>query len=262
YNTGFDDLAAKVSSTGVTNWYLTDNLGSVRNLTDGAGALVGTLAYDAFGKVTSTSGTTDRKGYTGRDKDPLTGLMDYRARSTYDPATGRFYSEDPLGQAAGDPNEYRYVRNFVTGATDPSGDYLYIENEGDIQKWSDFLKQHGVEHSISPGGIVYVPSEFKDALRRALESEIPKDGPTAWMIDAILKAAFEGDLGENNIFLFGVPGSDWGPAFGKRRFDTEADLRALRHRHNEAGGDYFGEKDGQGARGRERPPPVGGAASR
>ncbi|HJZ94793.1 MAG TPA: SBBP repeat-containing protein [Gemmataceae bacterium] len=258
YNTGFDDLAAKVSSTGVTNWYLTDNLGSVRNLTDGAGALVGTLAYDAFGKVTSTSGTTDRKGYTGRDKDPLTGLMDYRARSTYDPATGRFYSEDPLGQAAGDPNEYRYVRNFVTGATDPSGDYLYIENEGDIQKWSDFLKQHGVEHSISPGGIVYVPSEFKDALRRALESEIPKDGPTAWMIDAILKAAFEGDLGENNIFLFGVPGSDWGPAFGKRRFDTEADLRALRHRHNEAVDDYLRKKYGERREARIDPLPSEG----
>src|SRR5262249_32850290 len=44
----------------------------------------------------------------------------YRAR-WYDPTTGRFQSEDPMGFAAGDANFYRYAGNDPTGVTDPSG---------------------------------------------------------------------------------------------------------------------------------------------
>ena len=39
----------------------------------------------------------------------------------YDPATGRWTSEDPMGFAAGDANLARHVGNHATGATDPSG---------------------------------------------------------------------------------------------------------------------------------------------
>ena len=38
----------------------------------------------------------------------------------YDPSTGRFLSEDPLGQYAGDVNVYRYVGNSPFAASDPS----------------------------------------------------------------------------------------------------------------------------------------------
>jgi RHS repeat-associated protein len=121
FNTGFDDLAARVSAGGTVNWYLTDNQGSVRNLTNSSGAIVGTMAYDAFGKITTNTGTTDRYGYTGGDHDAFTAIIDRRARSNYDPTTGRFNSVDPMGFEAGDANIYRYVGNFVTGESDPSG---------------------------------------------------------------------------------------------------------------------------------------------
>src|SRR5439155_15693372 len=39
----------------------------------------------------------------------------------YDPATGRFLSQDPAGLDAGDLNLYRYVNNAPTNGTDPSG---------------------------------------------------------------------------------------------------------------------------------------------
>ena len=39
----------------------------------------------------------------------------------YDPATGRWMSQDPLGFDAGDSNLYRYVANKPTNATDSSG---------------------------------------------------------------------------------------------------------------------------------------------
>jgi hypothetical protein len=54
----------------------------------------------------------------------------------YDPETGRWISEDPIGFAAGDANLYRYVGNGVTGATDPSG---LIDND---HHW-DFIFGHG-----------------------------------------------------------------------------------------------------------------------
>ncbi|NLX96622.1 MAG: hypothetical protein GXY83_10635 [Rhodopirellula sp.] len=44
----------------------------------------------------------------------------HRARY-YHPALGKFLSEDPLGFEAGDMNLSRYVGNFVTAMTDPSG---------------------------------------------------------------------------------------------------------------------------------------------
>ena len=61
-----------------------------------------------------------RFGYTGREFDAETGLQFNRARY-YDPATGRWVSQDPKGFAAGDVNLYRYVGNGPVNATDPSG---------------------------------------------------------------------------------------------------------------------------------------------
>lgn len=49
--------------------------------------------------------------------------MAWLANSTfhrwYDPAVGRWLSEDPLGLAAGDANLYRYVGNSPLTHTDP-----------------------------------------------------------------------------------------------------------------------------------------------
>jgi RHS repeat-associated protein len=61
-----------------------------------------------------------RYGYTGRELDRVSGMMDYRAR-WYDPRLGRFLTRDPLGFAAGDPNLYRYVHNDPFDAVDPTG---------------------------------------------------------------------------------------------------------------------------------------------
>jgi RHS repeat-associated protein len=58
--------------------------------------------------------------YTGRFIDQLTGLQ-WHLHRWYDPALGRWLSEDPIG-FAGDPwNLYRYVGNAPTNATDPTG---------------------------------------------------------------------------------------------------------------------------------------------
>jgi RHS repeat-associated protein len=118
-----DQLFARMSGNGsATAWYLTDHLGSVRNLVDGSGNLQDTISYDPFGNVLSESNSSfgDRYKYTGRELDSETNLQYNRSRY-YDAAHGRWISQDPIGFAAGDANLYRYVANQPTGANDPIG---------------------------------------------------------------------------------------------------------------------------------------------
>src|SRR5262249_26139466 len=57
--------------------------------------------------------------YTGRERDPDTGLLYYRARF-YDPQIGRFLGEDPIGLNGG-INPYSYVLNSPARSVDPTG---------------------------------------------------------------------------------------------------------------------------------------------
>ena len=52
--------------------------------------------------------------------DADAGLYYYRAR-WYDPAVGRFLSEDPIGFAGGDANRFRYAENDPVNLVDPRG---------------------------------------------------------------------------------------------------------------------------------------------
>jgi RHS repeat-associated protein len=93
-------------------------LGSTTALTDGNGKLVERETYDAYGNSSGSANT--RYGYTGRERDSLTGLMYYRARF-YDPQLGRFISEDPIGFLGRDVNLYGYVKNRPLLFRDPTG---------------------------------------------------------------------------------------------------------------------------------------------
>jgi RHS repeat-associated protein len=74
-------------------------------------------AYDSFGNNAGSART--RYTYTGRERDPDTGLLYYRARF-YDPHLGRFVSEDPL-ELRGGINFYSYVQNDPLRFVDPMG---------------------------------------------------------------------------------------------------------------------------------------------
>src|SRR5882724_13105122 len=103
-------------------WYFTDKLGSVRENTDGNGNVLDSITYDTFGNILAEThpASGDRFKYTGREWDSEIGQYFYRAR--YDsPTDGRFESEDPLGFSSGDTDIFRYVKNSVPNATDPTG---------------------------------------------------------------------------------------------------------------------------------------------
>jgi len=100
--------------------YHHDALQSVLGQSGHQGTILATHTYGAFGNVLSQTGTSNNaQKYTGRELDGESGFYYYRARY-YDPATGRFISEDPKGFVAG-INFYAYVNNNPVNANDPSG---------------------------------------------------------------------------------------------------------------------------------------------
>ncbi|HEV7684565.1 MAG TPA: RHS repeat-associated core domain-containing protein [Pyrinomonadaceae bacterium] len=78
--------------------------------------MVESIAYDAFG---NGGGSLTRYTYTGREYDGRADLYYYRAR-WYDPDSGRFTSEDPIGLSGG-INLYTYVENKPLKFVDPQG---------------------------------------------------------------------------------------------------------------------------------------------
>jgi RHS repeat-associated protein len=115
----FDDPLAMLRS-GTTSYYEADGLGSITSLSNAAGALAQTYTFDSFGNQTASSGSlTNPFQYTGRELDGETNLYYMRARY-FDPQTGRFLSEDPLGFSVG-VNFYGYVLNNPVNLIDPVG---------------------------------------------------------------------------------------------------------------------------------------------
>jgi RHS repeat-associated protein len=128
-----------------------DGLGSVAALTDESGATVQTYAYAAFGGIREQTGTDlNRVTFTAREAlgDSL-GFIYYRHR-IYDPNTGRFTSEDPLGFIDG-ANRYGYCANNPVNRSDPTGlsdecmeDYPWgyeFPEPKILDDWSDLLKE-------------------------------------------------------------------------------------------------------------------------
>ncbi|NCB80634.1 MAG: RHS repeat-associated core domain-containing protein [Bacilli bacterium] len=104
---------------GKNRHYATDKLGSVMQVVNANGSLLGELRYDAYGKRELAVGTQPRFGYAGMFRHEPTGLnlTLYRA---YNPQTGRWLSRDPIGENGG-LNVYGYVGNDPLGYVDPLG---------------------------------------------------------------------------------------------------------------------------------------------
>ena len=106
---------------GATSYYQADGLGSISSLSSVSGSLVQLYTFDSFGKQVSASGSlTNSFQFTSREADSETGLYYYRARY-YDPATGKFLSEDPISFRGGSVNLYTYTRNSPPNFADPHG---------------------------------------------------------------------------------------------------------------------------------------------
>ena len=98
---------------------LTDHLGSTLALTNASGAATTRYAYAPYGATTPSGAASDNPyQFTGRQNDG-NGLYYYRARY-YNPAIGRFISEDPIGLRGGG-NLYGYAAQSPVRFRDSRG---------------------------------------------------------------------------------------------------------------------------------------------
>jgi len=115
-------------STIRTDYFLTDGLGSVRQLADSNGYISLEQTFDPFGGLLNQSGTNaSHYGFAGEWTD-ATGLQHLRARY-YAPSQGRFMSRDPFPGMMGMPatlHPYVYALNNPVLYTDPSGEFAFI----------------------------------------------------------------------------------------------------------------------------------------
>jgi len=150
-----DEQVLRTYWEGNVMWPLTDNQGTVRDVAhyDPANhdtSIVNHITYDAFGQITyeQQAAIDHIFGYTGRERDEESDLYFYRARY-YDPTTGQFIGQDPIGFEAGDANLYRYVGNGPTNATDPSGLAPADEPQREVghKKKGDYQKHSAAERA-------------------------------------------------------------------------------------------------------------------
>jgi RHS repeat-associated protein len=126
---------ARASGQAITFLH-TDALGSIRLLTDQAGAVSGQQDYDTWGEHTFGLGAGGSPySYVGGLSALPTALVQLGARA-YDPAAGQFLSADevvPNVYAPQSLNRYRYALNDPVTLVDPSGHVPqgFIIGEGD-----------------------------------------------------------------------------------------------------------------------------------
>ena len=133
HGTGIDNIPAMAihGSSGTTNYYyLKDLANTVLALANSSGSIVESYFYDAYGNVTirngggnviGTSAYGNRFLFQGREYDYTTQLYHFRAR-WYDPETGRWLSNDPIGISGG-LNLYAFCSNDPVNFVDPSGEF-------------------------------------------------------------------------------------------------------------------------------------------
>jgi len=96
YSYGMERLSESqtLNSSWTPSFYGYDGHGSVRQLTNSAGAITDTYDYDAFGNLINSTGSTPNNYlFAGEQYDPALSLYYNRARY-YNNATGRFWSMD------------------------------------------------------------------------------------------------------------------------------------------------------------------------
>ena len=145
----------RINGNNVSSYFYTEDMrGSIVNVIDNSGNTVLSYWYDDFGQVNeyreSGNSLINEVQYTGAIYDELTGLLYLNARF-YDPATGRFISQDTYrGERddAGTWHLYAYCANDPVNYVDPSGhsrwtrkltlgDYRRIHNKvADLVAWT------------------------------------------------------------------------------------------------------------------------------
>lgn len=107
-------------------YYIYDDQGNIRFVTDEVGNKVRSTEYDPFGNWRAANGQANiHMLYQSQQLDSESSLYYLRARY-YDPLIGRFISKDPAMGVLSNPqtqNPYAYALNNPINNSDPSGEF-------------------------------------------------------------------------------------------------------------------------------------------
>jgi RHS repeat-associated protein len=156
-------------------WYHTDQVGSVKAVTNQAGAVVWNADYLPFGQQYmkskfDASFEEDDLGFTGKGYDTDVGLSYFNAR-WYDADMGRFISEDPVGDP-NNPNLYTYGRNNPLSFNDPTGNYAV--NGFSPPSMSKSVSEDGgsnAQYGMGHGGRQKTDEELKNRIEQWKKNE-------------------------------------------------------------------------------------------
>jgi RHS repeat-associated protein len=196
-------------------YYHTDQVGSVKAVTDSAGKVVFNADYFAFGtKYTSNGDFDETHGFTGKEYDSDTGLYYYNAR-WYDSDLGRFISEDPV-MDPNNPNLYTYCANNPLKNIDPTG----YSSEGSESSDSSAGNSIGSAISNAISAICGAISNAVSAISQAISSAVSSiaqgiNSAVSSVCNALSNAwsSITGNKGERGTFNNPtIPGEDSDPA--------------------------------------------------
>lgn len=206
YGPSADQIFADQNAINGVLWSLTDNLGSIRNLINSSGAIVDHIQYSSFGQITSESNAAIDFlfAYAGQQLDRETGLQDDGVRY-YNPATGRFLSQDPLSFLAGDANLYRYVGNQPTDLTDPSGLTPWYRNPWVI---GGAIVAGSIGLAILTGGLSLIP-EAEVAADAGLAAEVAAEADSGVITVLGHYPDYVNLAEEIGANYFSVPTAEW-----------------------------------------------------
>jgi RHS repeat-associated protein len=142
----------RISQQGTSaEYFLGDALGSVRQLTNQAGAVTYAKSYDPYGVVTQASGASvSAYGFTGEQQS--NDMVYLRARY-YNVVDGRFVSRDTWAGDANRPlslNRWNYTRANPINYVDPSG-HITEKEADEADEILNLLQPYGVTIKIDWG---------------------------------------------------------------------------------------------------------------
>jgi RHS repeat-associated protein len=161
YPGGLDNLHAvwlPTPSPAYGTWYAhPDAMGNVRALVGDTGLVGRTYDYDEWGRLQGTS--TDPAGFANRDRARWKGALwlgptldlYYMRNRWYEPRTGRFLSEDPIGLEGG-VNPFVFAGGDPVNGRDPTGlnpwsctyygtEFTWHHDNGDGTGWTRTWEQ-------------------------------------------------------------------------------------------------------------------------
>jgi RHS repeat-associated protein len=151
YLYGVGRIAQVNTSTLVTDYFITDALGSVRQLTNGQGEITLANAYEPYGTLAQSAGSAQTSyGFTGEFTDP-SGMVYLRARY-YASGDGRFISRDTWMGDYNSPlslNRWNYVQSNPVNYFDPSGNVNCRVSEYDYAGRADFAEQYVARKNVN-----------------------------------------------------------------------------------------------------------------